>query len=346
MASARLRASLPADWLVQRDHLADLVADRVERVEAGHRLLEDHGDLPAADLAEILRARRLRGRTTRSSRSRNRMLPPAIAPGLDSSPMIDRLVTDLPEPDSPTTASVSAALQVEGHAVDRLGCDASGHEPGLQILDRQYGLGRDRAGHEIHPQCGQACASVRHSSPEGRGGARRSLRAPRMAWRGSNMRCSRACRALRILHGHVGVDDIEQGELRRLALLQQLVRAARPMARRGVGGRSCHHVLEPHAERQELRHGRRHVPDRAVDRAVVQVGRDGLRRQAARQRRLGHVEGERRAAMADVEHDAARRRLFGQPIKVLVLEDRAAGLAVEAVGDDVAFGQEAPSTSS
>ncbi len=45
--------------------------------------------------------------------------------------------------------------------------------------------------------------------------------------------------------------------------------------------------------------------------------------------------------MADIEHDAARRRLLGEPIKVLVLEDRAAGLAVEAVGDDVALGQHA-----
>ena len=43
------RASCLADVLVQRDRLDDLVADGVDRAERGHRLLEDHGDLVAAD---------------------------------------------------------------------------------------------------------------------------------------------------------------------------------------------------------------------------------------------------------------------------------------------------------
>ena len=41
----------PAEALVQADGLADLVADRVDRVERGHRLLEDHRDIVAAHLA-------------------------------------------------------------------------------------------------------------------------------------------------------------------------------------------------------------------------------------------------------------------------------------------------------
>ena len=40
--------------------------------------------------------------------------------------------------------------------------------------------------------------------------------------------------------------------------------------------------------------------------------------------------------MADIEHDAARGAFFGQRIDEIVVEDVAARLAVEAVGDDVA----------
>ena len=39
---------------VQADDLHDLVADGVHRVQAGHGVLEDDGDLVAADLAEVL----------------------------------------------------------------------------------------------------------------------------------------------------------------------------------------------------------------------------------------------------------------------------------------------------
>ena len=46
--------------------------------------------------------------TTSPRFPRNRMRPPAIRPGGEGmSPMMERLVTDLPEPDSPTTARVS-----------------------------------------------------------------------------------------------------------------------------------------------------------------------------------------------------------------------------------------------
>ena len=51
MRSASARAARAVLALVQPDRLADLVADREHRVERGHRLLEDHRDLGAADAA-------------------------------------------------------------------------------------------------------------------------------------------------------------------------------------------------------------------------------------------------------------------------------------------------------
>jgi hypothetical protein len=39
--------------LVHPDHLGDLVADREDRVERRHRLLEDHRDPVAADRAQL-----------------------------------------------------------------------------------------------------------------------------------------------------------------------------------------------------------------------------------------------------------------------------------------------------
>ncbi len=44
-----------AEVAVRPDLLGDLVPDGEGRVEAGHRLLEDHGDLVTADLAEVRR---------------------------------------------------------------------------------------------------------------------------------------------------------------------------------------------------------------------------------------------------------------------------------------------------
>src|SRR5207248_9548074 len=46
------------DVRVQANRLAELVTDLRDRVQARHRVLEDHGDLVAADLAQPLRRRR------------------------------------------------------------------------------------------------------------------------------------------------------------------------------------------------------------------------------------------------------------------------------------------------
>ena len=54
-ARARRRSPMPRCSV---EDLADLLLDRVQRVERGHRLLEDHGDLVAAHLAAAASRRR------------------------------------------------------------------------------------------------------------------------------------------------------------------------------------------------------------------------------------------------------------------------------------------------
>jgi hypothetical protein len=56
----RARASALLAGAVQQQRLADLVADRVQRRQRGHRLLEDHAHAAAAqraDLAAVARQR-------------------------------------------------------------------------------------------------------------------------------------------------------------------------------------------------------------------------------------------------------------------------------------------------
>ena len=53
---ARRRAAAPAERLVQAQRLDDLLADRIDRVQRAHRLLEDHGDLGAAQPLHRARA--------------------------------------------------------------------------------------------------------------------------------------------------------------------------------------------------------------------------------------------------------------------------------------------------
>ena len=104
------RATSP---LVQPDRLADLVADREDRVQRGHRLLKDHRDLVAAD------ARISRSESASRSRPWKRIAPPTIRPGGDgTSRRIDSAVTLLPQPDSPTSPSGSPRVDREADAVD------------------------------------------------------------------------------------------------------------------------------------------------------------------------------------------------------------------------------------
>jgi hypothetical protein len=93
--------------------LGDLVADAEHRVQARHRLLEDHREVAAAELPQRGR-RQLRQIDHRPGAGAEQDLAAGDAPGGSAiRPMIERLVTDLPEPDSPTTASVSPASSVK-----------------------------------------------------------------------------------------------------------------------------------------------------------------------------------------------------------------------------------------
>ena len=92
------------------DRLGDLLADGVDRVEAGQRLLEDDADVVAADAGAAAPAAAPASSTVSPSLRRRRTLPAAIAPVCRGSrPTTERLVTDLPDPDSPTSATVSPA---------------------------------------------------------------------------------------------------------------------------------------------------------------------------------------------------------------------------------------------
>ena len=58
--------------------------------------------------------------------------------------MIDRLSTDLPEPDSPTMPSVRPAVERERHAVDRPHQAGRGAEAGAQVGDLEQPPGGAR----------------------------------------------------------------------------------------------------------------------------------------------------------------------------------------------------------
>jgi hypothetical protein len=94
----------------QRTASPDLVRDRIDRIERGHRLLEDHADLVAAHPAHgPFIERRQVGHCP--ALPRKQVSPPTMRPGgVGMSRMTERLVTDLPLPDSPTIASVSPRM--------------------------------------------------------------------------------------------------------------------------------------------------------------------------------------------------------------------------------------------
>ena len=96
LAGLRLRQAR-----MRADRLDDLVADAVERVEAGQRVLEHHADARAAQLAHLLRRQIVDALPSR------RTSPPMMRPGGSSRPMTAAPVSDLPAPDSPTTPSTS-----------------------------------------------------------------------------------------------------------------------------------------------------------------------------------------------------------------------------------------------
>ena len=89
----------PGQSAMQQENLADLLLDGVQRIERGHRLLEDDRDIVAAHAANLgLRQVEQLG---------------WCAAGYGRSLSTESAVTDLPEPDSPTSATVSPFLMAK-----------------------------------------------------------------------------------------------------------------------------------------------------------------------------------------------------------------------------------------
>ena len=93
---------------VQSHRLGDLVADGEHGIERCHRLLEDHGDLPAANAAHGIERR-----SEQIAAFEVRSRPPRSSPGGWISRRIESAVTDLPLPDSPTIPTTSPSPTVK-----------------------------------------------------------------------------------------------------------------------------------------------------------------------------------------------------------------------------------------
>ena len=112
----------PRRATVDAQRLLDLAADREDRVERGHRLLEDEPDLGAADLLHLALAERHQVASVETDRAARRS-----GPGGCTRRMIDSAVTDLPLPDSPTRHSVSPGVDVKADV------DHRRHEPPADV---------------------------------------------------------------------------------------------------------------------------------------------------------------------------------------------------------------------
>ena len=121
---------------VQHQRFGDLVADGEHRVERGHRLLEDHRDRGCRASRASRRsvsASRSRALEQRCARRRCARAASAIRRRIESA------VTLLPQPDSPTTPSVSPRLDGERHAVDGPHHAVARVEMRLQVVDLSSG---------------------------------------------------------------------------------------------------------------------------------------------------------------------------------------------------------------
>src|SRR5215216_5349480 len=96
-----LPTCLFAQVLVHIQHFGQLIANFEHRVQSRLRLLEDHGDAVAAHFDHFFF-----GSLSRFCPS-SKISPSSIRPGLEISRMIEREVTLLPQPDSPTSPSTS-----------------------------------------------------------------------------------------------------------------------------------------------------------------------------------------------------------------------------------------------
>ena len=117
------RAPLGRHALVRLQRKPHLRRDGQHRIEHAHRILKHHRDALAAQ-----RAQRFAVEPDQFLARELRPSPPTIRPGGSIRPRMERPVTLLPEPDSPTRPDHFAGIQVERHAVDRLHDAGAGEE--------------------------------------------------------------------------------------------------------------------------------------------------------------------------------------------------------------------------
>ena len=131
------------------DHLR---VDAQHRIERHHRVLEDHRDAVAAQR----RACRARDSFARSW-PWYRIAPPTMRPGGSTRPRIEKPVTVLPEPDSPTRPSTCPRATRERHVVHRLHHAGAGEEMRAQVC-------APRASRSAH-RCSRGLSTSRNWSP-------------------------------------------------------------------------------------------------------------------------------------------------------------------------------------
>ena len=117
------------------DRLDQLLADPVERIEAGQRILEDHADALAADPAHLF------GRQVVDARARQPDLAARDPPGRIDEADHGGTRYDLPAPDSPTTPSTSP-LAMSNEMPSRPAACRAACELDAQIADGEDGFGQ------------------------------------------------------------------------------------------------------------------------------------------------------------------------------------------------------------
>ena len=124
-------AACASQALMQPQRLADLAADRQHRVEARHRLLEDHRDVVAADVAHLA------ARTVAAGRvPSKRMRAGDLARRLGDQPQDRHRGDRLAAAGFADDGQRLAGVDVEGDAVDRADRRRPGvREMGLEVLD-------------------------------------------------------------------------------------------------------------------------------------------------------------------------------------------------------------------
>ena len=148
-STARARACVLGHLEVDEQGLHHLLADREDRVERGHRLLEDHRDVAAADLAHLL------------GREREQVAPVEGDAALRHPPGLGEQAHDRERGDRLAAAGLAddrddfAPIDRIGNALDRADSAARGLEPHMQVAHleqrRRRGGRRSLIRQRYHP---------------------------------------------------------------------------------------------------------------------------------------------------------------------------------------------------